>query len=288
MQIGLHVTRFNWPEGDAAIRPRVAAIARRADEAGFAGFWPMDHFFQIPVGGRPAEEPMLEGYTLLSFAAGVTERISLGTLVTGVTYRHPGILVKTVTTLDVLSGGRAWLGAGAGYQQDEARDLGLPLPPPRERFEHLEDTIRLAAQMWQGDTTPFHGRHARLERPTSSPRPVTTPHPPILIGGTGERRTLRLVAQYADACNVFDIPDNGVTIRHKLAVLRQHCTTIGRDDADITKTVSTALADGEPAARFAERCAQLKSYGIDHIVAITRGRPLTVPDLELLATATGV
>jgi F420-dependent oxidoreductase-like protein len=246
-----------------------------------------DHLVQADPAAATTD-PMLEAYAVLAFLAATTRRVRLGAMVSPVTFRPPALLIKTVTTLDVLSGGRAWLGVGAGYQQDEARDMGLPLPPPRERFEHLDDTVRLAAQMWQGDTTPFYGRHARLERPTGSPRPVTTPHPPILIGGAGERRTLRLVAQYADACNVFDIPDDGVTIRHKLAVLREHCTTIGRDDAGITKTVSTALADGESPARFAERCARLKSYGIDHIVVIARGRPLTVADLEVLATATTV
>jgi alkanesulfonate monooxygenase SsuD/methylene tetrahydromethanopterin reductase-like flavin-dependent oxidoreductase (luciferase family) len=148
--------------------------------------------------------------------------------------------------------------------------------------------LRLAAQMWRGDTAPFHGFHAQLERPVSSPRPMTTPRPPILIGGVGERRTLRLVAQYADACNLFDVPDGGVTIRHRLAVLRDHCTAIGRDDADITKTVSTAVGDGETPARFAGRCVQLKSYGIDHVVVIARGRPFIVADLEGLAPASTV
>jgi alkanesulfonate monooxygenase SsuD/methylene tetrahydromethanopterin reductase-like flavin-dependent oxidoreductase (luciferase family) len=166
--------------------------------------------------------------------------------------------------------------------------MGMPLPPTTERYEHLEDAVRLAAQMWRGDVSPFHGIHARLDRPLCHPGPVTRPHPPILIGGTGERRTLRLVAAYADACNVFDIPDGGATIRHKLAVLREHCAAVGRDYATIVKTVSTALGDGETRSEFAARCAQLRESGIDHVAVITRGRPITPADVEVIAAAVSV
>src|SRR4051794_15166767 len=280
MDVSISITAY--PSGGASAA--LTDLGQAADELGLHTVWATDHLIQADPAAATTD-PMLEAYAVLAFLSATTHRVRLGAMVSPVTFRPPALLIKTVTTLDVLSGGRAWLGVGAGYQQAEARDMGLPLPPPRERFEHLDDTIRLAAQMWQGGTPPLYRPHARLEPPMSSPRPVPPPRPPILIGGMGERRTLRLVAQYADACNVFDIPDNGVTIRHKLAVLREHCAMIGRDDAHISKTVSTALVDGEPPARFAERCVRLKSYGIDHIVAITRGRPLTVADLEVLALA---
>jgi F420-dependent oxidoreductase-like protein len=283
MDVSISIT--GYPSADAAAA--LTDLGQAADELGLHTVWATDHLIQAdPVAATT--DPMLEAYAVLAFLSATTHRVRLGAMVSPVTFRPPALLIKTVTTLDVLSGGRAWLGVGAGYQQAEAQDMGLPLPAPRERYEHLEDTVRLAAQMWRGDTAPFHGFHAQLERPVSSPPPMTTPRPPILIGGTGERRTLRLVAQYADACNLFDIPDDGVTIRHKLAVLRDHCAAIGRDDADITKTVSTAVGDDEPPARFAERCVQLRSYGIDHVVVIARGRPFTVADLECLAPATTV
>jgi F420-dependent oxidoreductase-like protein len=283
MDVSISITAY--PSGGAAAA--LTDIGQAADELGLHTVWATDHLIQADPAAATTD-PMLEAYAVLAFLSATTHRVRLGAMVSPVTFRPPALLIKTVTTLDVLSGGRAWLGVGAGYQQAEARDMGMPLPDPRERFEHLDDTIRLAAQMWRDDSAPFHGFHARLERPVSSPPPATTPRPPILIGGMGERRTLRLVAEYADACNLFDIPDAGVTIRHKLAVLRDHCAAIGRDDSDIAKTVSTALDDGEPAAPFAERCADLKSYGIDHVVVIARGRPFTVADLERLATATTV
>jgi F420-dependent oxidoreductase-like protein len=214
---------------------------------------------------------MLEAYSTLGFLAAHTQRIRLGTLVTAVTFREPALLIKAVTTLDVLSGGRAWLGLGAGYAQDEARALGLPLPPTAERFERLEETLQLAARMWAGDRTPFHGRHYRLEDPISSPEPATRPCPPILIGGMGERKTLRLVAHYADACNLFDIPDGGETIRRKLGVLARHCDELGRDPATIDTTLSSRLAPDESAEQFAQRCGGLAALGIDHVVLITAG-----------------
>jgi alkanesulfonate monooxygenase SsuD/methylene tetrahydromethanopterin reductase-like flavin-dependent oxidoreductase (luciferase family) len=283
MDVSISITAY--PSGDAAAA--LTDLGQAADGLGLHTVWATDHLIQADPAAATTD-PMLEAYAVLAFLSATTHRVRLGAMVSPVTFRPPALLIKTVTTVDVLSGGRAWLGVGAGYQQAEAQDMGLPLPAPRERYEHLDDTLRLAAQMWRGDTAPFHGFHARLERPVSSPPPMTPPRPPILIGGVGERRTLRLVAEYADACNLFDIPDGGVTIRHKLAVLRDHCAAIGRDYAGITRTVSTALGDGEQPARFVERCAQLKSYGIDHVVVITRGRPFTVADLECIATATTV
>jgi F420-dependent oxidoreductase-like protein len=225
---------------------------------------------------------MLEAYTTLGFLAAQTERVKLGTMVTGVTFRPPSLLVKAVTTLDVLSGGRAWLGVGAGYHEDEARAMDLPLPPVGERFERLEETLRLARQMWTGDATPFEGRHYRLERPVGNPLPLR--RPPILIGGMGERKTLRLVAEHADACNLFDIPDEGRTIRHKLDVLARHCEAVGRPYDAIEKTVSTRLNPGESAEEFAERCAGLAALGLDHAVVVTAG-PWTEEAVGTLAAA---
>ncbi|WP_433365386.1 TIGR03560 family F420-dependent LLM class oxidoreductase [Actinoplanes sp. CA-142083] len=284
MDVSISITSYPATDAPSALTD----LGRAADELGLHTVWATDHLIQADPAAA-VTDPMLEAYAVLAFLAATTRRVRLGAMVSPVTFRPPALLIKAVTSLDVLSGGRAWLGVGAGYQQQEARDMGLPLPASaRERYEHLEDTIRLAAQMWRGDTAPFHGVHARLERPVSSPAPATTPRPPILIGGVGEKRTLRLVAQYADACNLFDVPDGGATIRHKLAVLREHCAEVGRDDAGIVRTVSTALGDGEPGARFAERCTQLKAYGIDHVVVITRGRPMTVADVERVAAATTV
>jgi F420-dependent oxidoreductase-like protein len=283
MDVSVSITAY--PSG--GIPAALTDLGQAADDLGLHTVWATDHLIQADPSAA-ITDPMLEAYAVLSFLAATTRRIRLGAMVSPVTYRPPALLIKTVTTIDVLSAGRAWLGLGAGYQETEARNMGLPLPASRQRFEHLSDTVRLAAQMWRDDTTAFHGFHARLEHPVNSPLPVTTPHPPVLIGGTGEQRTLRLVAEYADACNLFDIPDGGVTIRHKLAVLRDHCASIGRDNTDITKTVSTALSDNEPPAQFAERCQQLKSYGIDHVVVITRGRPFTVADLQRLGPATTI
>src|SRR5918911_2389948 len=234
MRVGLQIPSFTWPGGAAEIGPRLAQIGRTADEAGFASIWVMDHFFQIPVVGRAAE-PMLEGYSALSYLAAVTQRARLGTLVTGVVYRYPGILVKTVTTLDVLSGGRAYLGIGAAWNEREARGLGVPFPPVKERFERLEEALQIARHMWSGTVAPYHGKHYQLAETLNSPQALTKPHPPILIGGMGEQKTLRLGAQYADACNLF--AHGGVElIRHKLAVLKRHCDAVGRPYDAIERT----------------------------------------------------
>src|SRR5579864_8704959 len=201
MRLGLQVPSFTYPNGQAELGDTFALIAQRAERAGFYSLWVMDHFFQIGFSGPPELE-MLEGYSALAFAAGRTNRIKLGTMVTGVTYRHPGILVKTATTLDVLSHGRSYLGIGAAWNEEEHRGLGVPFPPLAERFERLEETLQIALQMWSGDEKPYEGKHYQLARLLNSPQSVQRPHPPILIGGTGERKTLRLVAQYGDACNI--------------------------------------------------------------------------------------
>jgi len=198
VRISVTVTGFSWPGGPAALAHHLSDVVRAADESGIDTVWVADHLLQADPGSNSDAE-MLEAYTTLGFLAARSERVRLGTMVSAATYRPPALLVKAVTTLDVLSGGRAWLGVGAGYQQDEATAMGLPLPPVAERFDALEDLLRLARQMWAGDPAPFTGTRVRLERPVGSPLPVSRPHPPILVGGTGERRTLPLVARYADA-----------------------------------------------------------------------------------------
>ncbi len=267
MRIGLQIPIFNWPGGTAEIGARLAEIGRTADDAGFSSLWVMDHFFQIQMAGPP-EDPMLEGYSALSYLAAVTKRATLGTLVTGAIYRHPGILLKTATTLDVLSGGRAYLGIGAGWFEREALGLGVPFPPLKERFERLEETLRLAHQMWSDDTTPFEGKHYRLAEPLNHPQPLTKPHPPIMVGGGGEQKTLRLVAQYADACNLFAYmgPD---AVRQKLDILRGHCEAVGRPYDEIERTaLGTAnLAPGAMSvADVVGLCRGLADAGIQHLI----------------------
>jgi F420-dependent oxidoreductase-like protein len=270
MRISLSVTNYTWASGPPGLAGELARIARASDEAGLDTLWVADHLLQMDPASSPDAE-MLEAYTALGFLAAHTERIRLGTMVTGVTFRPPSVLIKAVTTLDVLSGGRAWLGVGAGYQEDEARAMDLPLPPLAERFERLDETLRLALQMWSGQRSRFKGRHYRLEGPIINPSPLSRPHPAILIGGMGERKTLRLVAEHGDACNLFDIPDGGETIRRKLDVLRRHCDDVGRPYDAIEKTVSTRLEPGESADEFVARCVPLRRLGLEHAVVITPG-----------------
>jgi F420-dependent oxidoreductase-like protein len=267
MQIGLQIPSFTWPGGAPEIAPRLAAIARAADDAGFASLWVMDHFFQIPVVG-PAEQEMLEGYGTLHWLAAHTRRVKLGTLVTGVTYRYPGVLVKTVTTLDVLSGGRAWLGIGAAWFEREHRGLGVPFPPLAERFERLEEALRIAKQMWSGEVGPFRGKHYQLAETLCVPRPLQRPHPPILIGGQGERKTLRLVARYGDACNLFAFA-GPEALRHKLDVLRRHCDAEKRDFDAIHRTAlgSAHLAPGKQSpADIVSQCRTLAGLGFQELI----------------------
>lgn len=261
MRIGIQIPSFTFPGGPERIGPAFGRMAREADQAGLHSLWVMDHFFQIDMVGPP-EEPMLEGYSALAYAAALTERITLGTMVTGIVYRHPGILVKTVTTLDVLSGGRAWLGIGAAWNDQEARGLGVPFPPAAERFERLEETLQIAHRMWKGDESAFKGGHFTLERPLNSPPALRTPHPPILIGGGGEKKTLRLVARYADACNLFD----GDDLPRKLDVLREHCEREGRDYAEIEKT-SLGRFTGDPSVdQVVDVVGRLAEHGIDQVI----------------------
>jgi F420-dependent oxidoreductase-like protein len=270
MRLGLQVPDFTWPGSPQSLGQTFKRIARSADASGMASLWVMDHFFQIEMVGPPEHE-MLEGYSALAFAAAVTEQIRLGTLVTGVTYRHPGLLVKTVTTLDVLSGGRAYLGIGAAWNEQEHRGLGVPFPPIAERFERLEEALQIAGQMWSADEHAFDGRHYHLERPLNMPPALQQPHPPILIGGTGEKKTLRLVAKYADACNIFEMGLDPV--RHKLDVLRAHCERENRPYTEIEKTTLGRLAlsrDGRPGTatvdEAVERFGALAEIGIDQAI----------------------
>jgi F420-dependent oxidoreductase-like protein len=267
VRIGLQVPSFSWPEGTLGIGPKLAEIGRTADEAGFASVWVMDHFFQIRGVGE-VDEPMLEGYNALSYLAGVTERVKLGTLVTGVHYRYPGLLVKTATTLDVLSGGRAYLGIGAGWNERESRGLGVPFPSTRERFERLEEILQIAQLMWSGEVASYEGEHYHLAETLNSPQALSEPHPPVMIGGMGEQRTLRLVAQYADACNLFSYggPD---LIRHKLDVLRRHCEDVGRDYEEIERTaLGTAnLSEGGMTPEdVINLCREMNEAGIQHLI----------------------
>jgi len=243
MKIGLNIPDFTWPGGPTKLGSTLAQIARTADQVGFQSISVMDHFWQIGRNGPP-EHDMLEGYTALAFMAGLTSRVTLGTMVTGAVYRYPGVLAKTVTALDVLSGGRAWLGIGAAWNEAESRGLGIPFPPIAERFERLEETLQICLQMWEGtrgSEKPFSGKHYQLERPLNVPQAVSRPRPRILIGGMGEKKTLRLVAQYADACNLFPTPE----LPHKLDVLREHCKAVGRNYDDIEKTAVFGFDIGE-------------------------------------------
>jgi F420-dependent oxidoreductase-like protein len=268
MKIGLQIPKFTWPGGNAAIGGKLAEIGRAAEAAGFASIWVMDHFYQLePMLGQ-ADEPMLESISTLSYLAAVTGRPKLGALVTGVIYRYPGYLIKAATTLDVLSGGRAYLGIGAAWYDREARGLGFPFPPVKERFELLEETLQLAHHMWAGRREPFAGRHVRLAEPICSPMPVSQPHPPILIGGMGEKKTLRLVAKYADACNLFARAGMDV-LRQKLDTLRRHCDEVGRPYEAIEKTTldTVYVAPGKMSAGdVVEQCRSLAAVGIQHAI----------------------
>jgi F420-dependent oxidoreductase-like protein len=280
VQIGLQIPDFATPDGPARLGADLATVARAADEAGFDFIAVMDHFFQIRAIGA-AEREMLEAYTTLGYLAACTSRAKLLTLVTGTVYRHPGILAKTLTTLDVLSGGRAWLGIGAAWNEEESRGLGIPFPPVAERFERLEETLQICLQMWRGDETPYRGTHYNLDRPLNSPQSLTRPHPPIMIGGGGEKKTLRLVAKYADACNLFPTPD----LARKLDVLRAHCEAEGRDYDEITKTcyfVFDVGEKGEKAAEVTDRLGQLADLGFQAAIGAVANVWQVTP-LEVMA-----
>jgi len=247
MRLGLQVFNFKWPGSPENIGSRLAEIARTADDAGFSSLWVMDHFFQMESYSDP-HDPMLEGYTAQAFMAANTKKIRHGLMVTGGFYRHPGILIKTVNTLDVLSGGRAYFGIGAGWYEREAHGLGVPFPPMSERFARLTEILQIAKKMWSGDESPYNGKYYQLAEPISRPQPLSKPHPPILIGGGGEKKTLRLVAEYGDACNLFAAPTSLEGLRHKLDVLKQHCADVGRNYDEIEKTTLSRLDMTNPQA----------------------------------------
>ena len=267
MELDIHVPRFTWPGGPEAIGPTFASLARTAEGIGVRTLSVMDHWFQMEM-LWPAEEPMLEGYTTLSFAAAKTERLRFRMLVGGVTYRHPGLLAKTITTLDVLSGGRAELGLGAAWYEREHRGLGVPFPPLRERYERLEETLQICLQMWSDDNGPYEGAHYQLAETLCVPSPVSSPRPRILIGGGGERKTLRLVATYADACNIIgDVP----TVTQKIDVLRRHCADIDRDPAEIEVTALTMVPEESGADAILREAEAMAAIGVQAIVIRSTG-----------------
>lgn len=300
MKIGLQIPYFNWPGSADHIGERLLTIARTADQGGFASLWLMDHFFGIGSAWGEAEAPMLEGYTTLGYLAAATQQIRLGLLVTGAYYRHPGLLIKTVTTLDILSGGRAILGIGAGWYEREAVGLGVPFPATRARMERLEETLQIAKQMWSDDVRPFVSKHYQLAEPLNRPQPLSKPHPPILIGGEGEKQTLRMVARYGDACNFqlgAPLPgypewyqtiyhERAQKLPHKLAVLREHCQQVGRNAAEIEPTVLGSLKlapDAMSVSEVIEVCHELAEMGFQQVI-------YNLPDthelrpLEMIAT----
>jgi F420-dependent oxidoreductase-like protein len=272
VKIGLQIDAFKWPGGPAQIGPTLGRIARTAEDAGFDSIWVMDHFFQIR-GVGPATDPMLEGWTTLGFLAGLTTRARLGLMVGGIHYRTAGLWAKTATTLDVLSGGRAWLGIGAAWNEEESRGLGFPMPPLGVRFEMLEEMLQITLALWTGERgteAAFDGRHYQASRLLNAPQNLTRPHPPIMIGGGGEKKTLRLVAQYADATNVFG---DGPRVAHKFAVLREHCERIGRDYNEIERTnlvdirVRTPGSSGGTApGRIVDQFGELADAGVQHVI----------------------
>jgi len=268
MKLSISLTNYTWPGSPHTLAAYVRDVASRADEAGVDTLWVADHLLQMDPNAS-VDEPMLEAWSTLAFVAAVTRRVRLGTLVTWATIRPPALLFKTVTTLDVLSGGRAWLGVGVGYRDDEAAMMGLPFQPTAVRFSRLEELLRIAARAWSGDRSEFVGSHTHLTRPMNEPPPISRPR--VLIGGMGERRTLPLVARYADACNLFDIPDGNATLRHKLGVLARACDDAGRDRADIEVTLSTRVGDDETASGLADRAATLSDIGVDHLIFASNG-----------------
>ena len=267
MKLAIHCANLSWSGGPSALGPTLAEVARTADRGGIDTLTMMDHWFQMETLGGPSE-PMLEGYTSLGFLAGQTSNLELGLLVTGVTYRHPGLLAKIVTTLDVLSGGRAMLGLGAAWYQREHEGLGVPFPPTAERFERLEETLQICRQMFGGGGGSFDGQHYRLADATNVPPPLRTGGPRVVVGGSGERKTLRLVAQYADACNLFGF--DAEVMRHKLEVLDRHCSDVGRNPGDVQRTALYGDDPVDDPDTFLKRAEGWAALGIEQVFVMTR------------------
>jgi F420-dependent oxidoreductase-like protein len=266
VKIGLQISSFSWPGGDAAIGPTLARISESADAAGFDSLWVMDHFFQIRGVGRP-EEPMLEGWSALAFMAAHSKTATLGLMVGGVHYRQAGLWAKAATTLDVLSGGRSYLGIGAAWNEEESHGLGFPMPPLGVRFEMLDETLQIIHSMWQGERGSggsFEGAHYQADRLLNSPQVLSKPHPKIIIGGGGEQKTLRLVAKYADACNIFGGPDQ---LTHKFSILRERCAEIGRPFGEIERTSLQSVDLGrDTVSQVLDRFETLAAVGVQHVI----------------------
>jgi len=268
MHIGLQIPSFKYPGGTAAIRPKLKEIVTTAEEAGFYSLWVMDHFYQIKgMFGEAYTDPMLEAYTTLGYFAGLTEKVYLGVLVTGVIYRHPSVLLKMVNTLDILAGGRTYLGIGAAWYENEARGYGIPYPSTSVRFEQLEDNLQLAKALWQSDETAFQGKHFSAPAITNNPRPLSTPHPRIMIGGTGPTKTLRMVVEYADACNIGDW-EGRENMQKALATLQGHCEALGRDYDTIEKTAlcTVHLSGKDTVDSVMRRLEDLAGMGFTHVI----------------------
>jgi len=280
MRLSISLTNYSWRE--VALVDGLVRAAVTADQGGLDTVWVPDHLAQVDPTVPAEADDMLEAYSVLAYLASRTERVRLGALVTNVALRPPALLANAVATLDTLSGGRAWLGIGAGYDTSETADLGLPTLPTGERFELLEETVQVVTQMFAGDATPITGAHVRLDRPFLRPRPAKGI--PLLIGGAGERRTLRLVAEHADACNLFDIPDDGATVRHKLDVLTRHCESVGRSRDEIQTTLSTRLAPAETTADLVSRCERVAGWGVEHLIFVS-STPWAPADLDVLVSA---
>lgn len=267
MRIGLQIPKFTWSGGTKELSSKLVDIVKSADKSGFSSIWVMDHFFQIPNVGN-AEEPMLDSYTTLSFIAAHTKNAKIGTMVTGANYRHPGLLVKAVTTLDVLSNGRAFLGIGAGWFEREALGLGAPFPSVKERFEWLEETLQIAKQMWSGKVTSYEGKHFKLKETLCSPMPLSKPHPPILIGGMGETKTLKFVAKYANACNLFGRSGTDV-IKQKLSILKKHCEKVNRPYNEIERTIldtANLAPNAMSSEEIIKKCKSYADIGIQYVI----------------------
>ena len=265
MNIGLQIWRFDWSGNPGNIRQRLKEIAQTAENSGFYSLWTMDHYFQMEMMGNPAD-PMMEAYTTLSYLGAVTERVKLGALVTGVIYREPAFLVKQVTALDVLSGGRAYLGIGAAWYEREAIGLGFNYPPTAERFEMLEETLQLVHHMWDAKTEPFESKHYTLKEPINNPPPLSKPHPPIMIGGMGKKKTLRYVAQYGNACNFFLMMGMN-PVKEAVEVLKEHCEAVGRDYNEIEKTALGSIDFSNMSSEdVINQCKKLSELGFSHII----------------------
>lgn len=285
MKLGLQISSFTWPGGPEAIGPTLARVVRDADDAGFDSLWVMDHFYQLPALGG-AENPMLEAYTVLGALAARTSRARLGTLVTGVTYRNPAMLAKIVTTLDIISGGRAVLGIGAAWHDEEHEGFGFDFPPVKERMERLEEAVQICRAMFREEAPSFAGRHFRIDKARNIPRPIQAGGPPIMIGGGGEQRTLKLVAKYADMCNVSGDLD---TVRHKFEVLRRHCDAVGRDPSEVTTTRMSSLFLADSAQHAQETREMITGMaGVEFAAGCTIGTDDEVVDQVAESLAAGV